>query len=616
MAHNQHATLYIDINQPNNRGDFVIQVIDPTNDKTICTNKLPENQNNLQYLYATSLIERPQSALTQGDVQTASQRQKSRERYDDLVRYGKRLYQDLFGDGKALQRHIKRNEHLQGELKFILRLHNDASELWNIPWEYAHDGESFLFMEGGHRIMRQPRTIVEQYQLPPPKPVALPLRILVIISDPLDASPLNIDHEIRIIQDALRPAEEKGMVVLDIVEEGTLFNLDIMLNENAYHILHYTGHGAMTNEGSCLVMEDAQGHATPVFVDEFLPYLTPQESLQLVVLSGCQTGQVQETQAMSGIATGLLELVPAVVSMQFSILDTSAQIFAKMFYGAIAQGRTLDDALFLARKAMDKAQHRVADWGVPSLYAHHESVRLLNPKDTPPSPTKAPDYDLSALPATTIFSGRRNALRTLRHMLPDLNKKMVYLWGLGGMGKSALARRIIERPGRTNLITSALVLRADTTPPNEMLRQIAEWLGGYFPEVMTIMSNAQASPAQRIHAVGDIVQGKRFVLVIDHFDALLKQTPDRQWGIPNPALAQFFEQLAKADWSVLTIFTSRYRWRMLPQLPEGTYEEIHLGALNILKRCSSSNKCLPCNAPSPPTSAHSPTKSVGTLLHS
>lgn len=577
-------TVYIDIEQPGDRGDFVIQVHDPLSQKKICSNKLPEAQSNIHYMYTSKLIERQRDAIMStmarpGESVDRKIQVRQQQRYNDIMRYGQRLYKDVFGNGRAFQRHLKSSKHLENGMKLVLRLHNTASELWNIPWEYMHDGEQFLSIEAGYPIIRQPQTV--KLQTGKLRQATLPLRILVVISDPIDAVPLNIDHEITIIKNAVKDAEAKGRVIVDYVEEGSLYNLEIMLHEDEYHVLHYTGHGGMTAQGSCLVMENAEGRGEPVFINQLLPIIKQHNSMRLVVLSGCQTGMIDETQAMSGIATGLLQAVPAVVSMQFSILDRSAQLFAENFYGSIGRGKSLDDSIHAARMTMYANNKALADWGVPSLYTHEESMRLISENMKQADNKPRPTFDLALLPDPTTFVGRRDEQRAIRRVYPNLNFSMAYVWGLSGMGKSALVRRIIERPGRQGLVQSALVVHAGKMNPAQMVKRIANWLEPEFPQAAAILLDDRLKPDQRIIQAAKLVKRKRLVLVIDQFDALLQETKPLHWDVKHPLVASFFYNLAAAEWSVLTIFTSRYRWSFLADMPENSFVEIHLNVFGM-----------------------------------
>lgn len=344
-----------------------------------------------------------------------------------------------------------------------------------------------------------------------------------------------------------------------------------------YHILHYTGHGGMSSRGSFLALEGDDGEVQPVFVQDLLPIIRRSNSLRLVVLSGCKTGQIEETQAMSGVVAGLLQAVPAVVAMQFTVLDPSAQVFGRTFFERIGRGETLENAMHSARLAMEHAHPSFADWGVPALYAYRMGIRLVDPsRPAVQTPVAAPPV-AEGLPEPLIFVGRRDQQR---RMLPDLTMHMAYIWGMGGVGKSALAARLIRRPGRKGIIDSVLVIPCDQTKPPDILTRLAAWLEPAFPQAAQAMRDPRLRPHERVQAAASVVRRKRMVLIFDRFEAYLQESADHHhWEPGSPLMEQFFRTLATAPWSILTIFTSRYRWSLLAEIPEQHHLEIHLNTL-------------------------------------
>lgn len=566
----------IDLFQPGDRGSFVIRAIDATTQKVITQNTLPESIGDTQYLYTARLLEH--------NVQPEGKRDdswKKTDRYKDVVRYGQKLYTDLFGEKNEFRQYMRRASHLKNGVLYLLRLHNTASELWNIPWEYLHDGDQFLGIDGASQIVRTAPDIQLDQTAQALEEVPYPLRVLLFIADPKGVAPLNIDYEVQTIMGALQPAIAAGHVELDIVEHGSLANLETNLVYEQYHVLYYTGHGAMTQEGSVLVMEDDDGQICPADLNMLHQTVRKAGSLRLAVLSACQSGQIDETRAASGIATGMLEVVPAVVAMQFSVLDKSAQVFARTFFQHVGQGATLEQAMQQGRLAMNQDNPAMTDWGVPALYVSQPGMRLINPRNARTARPAAKAPELEALPRPSLFVGRRDEQRKLRQILPFLRCNVAYLWGMAGIGKSALVRRILERPGRKNIIESALVISCDKTQPNQMLVQLADWLTSISPEAGAAMRNGQVPPDRRLQAAALHVQGKRFALIFDHFDAYLTMSADRNhWELAHPALAAFFQVVANAPWSVLTLFTSRYRWKALNDLDSARHIELQLAPLN------------------------------------
>src|SRR5207237_10491965 len=61
-----------------------------------------------------------------------------------------------------------------------------------------------------------------------------------------------------------------------------------------------------------------------------------------------------------------MDQIPAVVAMPFSLQDDLSPTFMSHFYEALADGRTLEEALSRARQAMLATKH--SSWFVPVLY--------------------------------------------------------------------------------------------------------------------------------------------------------------------------------------------------------------------------------------------------------
>jgi tetratricopeptide (TPR) repeat protein len=570
------SPIHIDIYQPGDKGSFHIDVFDGKNRRKICENRLPEERSILEYLYTTRLLE---SGVAVGSEQA---QQQIKFRQDDLVRYGQGLYNDLFGKGDHFKRYLAKQPHLQNGAQIVLRLQNTASELWNIPWEYMHDGTNFIGIQPRYLITRSlTDTKLERPNLDLTK-LPCPLRVLLVIAHPKDAPPLNVDTEIAMIRRAVKPAERAGLLEVDFVEEGTLENLEQALSSNDYHILHYAGHGSVLPIGSCLMLEDEHGLSRPVFVHQLLPLVQKSSSLRFVFLNACKAGTITATKASSGIAAGLLQAVPAVLSMQFSVNDYSATLLAEAFYGSLGNGGTLEEALHAARRTLHSKNPAFGDWGVPALYTHQPNIRLLNPKAARTSTRLPTRQDLSQLPAVEPFVGRREDLRLIRAALPNPQIRSIYLWGMAGIGKSALVRQALERPGRRNLLQGVCILRCDTMDLQQIVTRITTWISEQFPQAASVLTDRTLDPVKRLMAAAQFVQGKRLVLVLDGIERVLQVQPDRHGEFPHPMLVAYFRALATAEWSILTIFTSRLRWSQLPHLPETSTLEIHLGSLPLM----------------------------------
>lgn len=421
-------------------------------------------------------------------------------------------------------------------------LHPNAVALWGLPWEYLHDGKRPLALNNVW-IQRVPRGMrpIEAQETP------LPLRILVVVSSPLGVADLDTEKEIAVIQDALDPAVVEGQVELDFLEsEVTLEALAAKVRDWPCHVIHYTGHGgrdSRTGE-TFLAMEDEEGKTTPATGAKLLRALRGARNLRLVVLSGCLTAQMAHRDALRGVATALLEgKIPAVLAMQYSILDDSATKLAKTFYTALGRGEWPEAALYEARRDLSFARgDDRADWGLPALYLRTPGMRLVDPTRRPEVITRVQRLDIGGLPLPRWFVGRKRELRQIRAALGDRRITAVYIRGIGGIGKSALAAKVLERPGAK--VDDALVVKCnEISLPADILGKVASfWQGqgvrGHAEAAWLLLDSAKPM-ADRARQAGQMVATRHYLLVFDNFESLL--TEGGQVG--DPDLQSFFRAL-------------------------------------------------------------------------
>jgi CHAT domain len=92
--------------------------------------------------------------------------------------------------------------------------------------------------------------------------------------------------------------------------------------------------------------------------------------VRLVVLGACNSASRDAGGAWSGVAPALVrENIPAVVAMQFKVLDQNAGLFMAHLYSGVLGGFTIDEAIFEGRQALFKRGGlEDRDWGVPVVY--------------------------------------------------------------------------------------------------------------------------------------------------------------------------------------------------------------------------------------------------------
>ncbi len=513
----------------------------------------------------------------------------------DLATYGQRLYGFLFGDGEKLKSFLEFNDSYRRQARLTLAMHGNASALWRLPWEYLHDGHDFLALYGRFLLSRVPHGLGQMQ--PPPAP--LPLRILLIVAAPDDQKPLDTEEEIGVIQAALDEAVRAGRVRVEYLDDATLPAIGDTLRRFQPHVLHYTGHGSYDpqKERSYLALEDDSGTTHPAGIAELRPHLKDAPDLRLVVLSGCQTARTSDVDAFRGVATGLLqESIPAVLAMQFSILDQSGIKLAEAFYAALAQGDTPTQAAQRVRLALWQFDEGPGyDWGIPALYLRAQGMRLIDPSQTS---EVSQDFrsllDMGGLPLPPYFVGRKPQLRTLRRALRERTVNAVFVRGIGGMGKSSLAAKLLQRPGTD--LDSALVVRCHEVAPLDIPAKLARFLEAQgkagHAEAAALLLDSRLPPKDRARQALSSIADRRYVFVFDNFESVMDISPlslegrgaggegEAAFKVADPDLADLLAGLLQAHWRGLCLFTGRYRWRGLDEhLGRGTAAEIHLPAL-------------------------------------
>ncbi len=251
-----------------------------------------------------------------------------------------------------------------------LKLRIDAPDLACYPWEYMYDNEQAKDFLALHQKISITRFLAIQ-EVVPSITLKPPLKILVVIPSPTDKlyAELAVEEEKRIMQAALAPLAKRGIAQLHFLKAATLESFAKALR-NKVDVIHFIGHGGFSETGGgCLVFENQFRESELVSVDR-LGKLLEGKAIRLVVLNACQTAQTSASDISMGVAQGLVKIgIPAVLAMQFKILDESAVAFSKEFYTTLAETFQVDRAVSEARRKMfihlDSGR---IDWGIPVLF--------------------------------------------------------------------------------------------------------------------------------------------------------------------------------------------------------------------------------------------------------
>ncbi|MCA9926756.1 MAG: tetratricopeptide repeat protein, partial [Anaerolineales bacterium] len=313
----------------------------------------------------------------------------------------------------------------------------DGAALAALPWELLRWENRFLVGDSSIALMRYPLA-----SLPRIKAVeALPLRVLLVLAEPVDAPPVFPEGARREILHGLGRLDEQGAVVVDVLRPPTYRTLVEAVRNGEYHMLVFYGHGGHGREeghgleigpsrmnGGVLLFEDDFG-GQKLVTGAALGAALNNSSVRLVLLGACESAVVEEDfqrkgakgqrgreeekgrgdrldlesspsglrggrsnlgALWEGTAQGLLRAgVPLAIGMQLTMLVDAAQAFLRQFMLSLAAGKPVVEAVADGRIGLNAPGFGTA-WCIPALYGRPDGeTRLFDPSLPLPAETAA-----------------------------------------------------------------------------------------------------------------------------------------------------------------------------------------------------------------------------------
>lgn len=353
--------------------------------------------------------------------------------FSELDGLGDALGKALFGGCPSLEDLFR---EIRSQSRVVFEFREGAESLLALPWEFVKHPQS-----GRPLSLEMPfvRRIGEGMELESLE--GRPLRVLVVISEPLTQVSFDARRFHDVIVEETRELVKEGLLQLEFLSlPSTPDSLSRSLLEGAPDVIHFIGHG---NVG-VLLLEAEGGNECRVEAEKF-HVLFKNGKLRLLILTACYSGAVPGRDLVSGTATTLVQAgVPSVVAMQLPILiEATYRMVGDLYAGFLKEPfdslvKRLRASRFFAERARAPSQ-----WGIPVFYLQDKSGRLLEGiskgevflKAWPPLSTT---YRLPEKPE--LFIGRKDLLVKTNEALCE--NRVVVLHGLSGMGKSFLAREL------------------------------------------------------------------------------------------------------------------------------------------------------------------------------
>ena len=487
-----------------------------------------------------------------------------------------------------------------------------ATALLALPWELLHNGDGFLFQGARPTRVRRRLPNTRNHSVPM---VATPIRVLLITARPEDDACGYLDH--RATAGPLVAATEDlgDALQLTLLHPATYAGLEAELARaqqagEPYHVVHFDGHGVYDRRvglGGLCFESPADSHKLTgrrhetVLTDRLGPLLNDYR-IPLVLLEACQSAQAEA--GGESVASELLQRgVASVVAMSHSVLVETAKRFVSAFYGELARGQRVGQAMLAGQRALHSDPSRghrygigelsLADWFVPVLYQEENDPQLFT---AIPAPQTKEDLqtrfrtrlgEVPPEPVDTGFVGRSRDLLALERLLRQ--ERWAVVRGQGGEGKTALAAELARWLVRSQQVKRAAFVSVELcSHGGAVLDALGRQLvGGDYSAAKF------ESPEQALQPIERALKEQATLLVIDNMESVLLppylETPE----LLSEAAAEELQAILKlAEWLLRAgetriVFTSR---EALPAPFDGERQRRELqrleksGAVKLIER--------------------------------
>jgi tetratricopeptide (TPR) repeat protein len=436
----------------------------------------------------------------------------------------------------------------------VVRLGLDAADFAMLPWEALPNP-----VDGRPLALSRLVVVYRRAPAPQPRPIRGPLRLVVAIASPDDASPvLDFERELRNVLAAVRGARQ-GEAQVRLVPFATTSAIRAELAAGPAHVLHMSGHGRPGE----LLLEDDDGAGRPVTAEVFVEEAIPPGAMPPVVaLSACHAHE------SPSFSAALLRCgASVVIGAEASVSDRyGTRLFARV-YNELASSAQPDvlaavaEARRIVQRELESAKDPLADrdeWSVITVHTGGAAI-LFDPaaSETLPPPAR---QSLRGLLDRGVgeFVGRRREQRELPTLLLGTATSGVLLYGIGGVGKTTLAAQLVRRIQSREPARRAIVLNGELSVDAVFTKVAVTLRRAGLPAAAEFVSRLDERWQDRFDALReDVLDNLPLLLVLDNFDDNLT---DNHTGnqIRDAALAGLLAAWSRDPGRSRLLITSRH----------------------------------------------------------
>lgn len=310
-----------------------------------------------------------------------------------LIELGKVLADFLLAKGILRENFVqavkaaKKNDGV----RLRLTVRDSAKPLQRLPWEYIYlqivkgdeNHNHFLSLNPKISLVRHPALDcpVESLEVVDRKQI----RLLAVTANPKapGLDPLDIETENKVISQALKGFNIDGLKLewKPINNDITEAELNKLLMQKP-ELFHFSGHGVFDEgepEASLVLVKDKNTNTPSYLGASVLSKKLQAAGVRMAYLGTCKSSTLAGASQWSAIAPALIaHMVPAVVAMQYMVLDGAAREFSHAFYLALAAGFSVDEAVSYGRLAvLGISEENGIQWGIPTLYLRAKDGQLF-----------------------------------------------------------------------------------------------------------------------------------------------------------------------------------------------------------------------------------------------
>ena len=264
-------------------------------------------------------------------------------------------------------------DQMQGQQRIVMRLGDIA--LHYLPWEWlpGPGAQGLLLSEPRYSMVR---ALYGDQKDVPKSPLKTPLQLLTVIPNPPSGVRTSLDTSARALEELASNDKLRYRALLR--DHASVSSMVSVLKAFAPQVLHFEGYVGQVRSDQSFQVYFTPGESGSETIDiaQFAEILS-ESGVKLVVIGRNQASSVFGNPAPA-IAMKLLKRgVPAVLLPIRPIDDTSATAFASSFYNFLLQGKTLEEAIYSARRQLAS---RGGDWTAWALFANPsvlDSFQLL-----------------------------------------------------------------------------------------------------------------------------------------------------------------------------------------------------------------------------------------------